>query len=118
MKTYSLRKDAGRLLAIAESLRWKLEDKQEELGTECDAEALLRNSMAVAEAGISRYAALAEAREKSPEAALFLEEAKLRCQLAIELLRRRVARSLGTLCRIMEDGDLTEVARLVIAVSS
>jgi hypothetical protein len=74
--------------------------------------------MAAAECGIDRYMALAAAREKSPEARLFLEEAKVRCDRSLELLRRRVARSIAHLCRILDDGDLTDVVRHVIAVSA
>jgi len=47
MKTYSLRKDAGRLLAIAESVAWKLEDKQEELNHAVAAAARSTNTAAL-----------------------------------------------------------------------
>ena len=118
MKTNPLHPGADLLLAIAESVAWVLADKQEELGIESDAEALLRSSMAAAETGINRYLTFAAAGEKSPEARMFLAEAKVRCDRSIALLRRRVTRSIAQLCRIMNDEDLTSVAQHVIAVSA
>jgi hypothetical protein len=118
MKTHSLPPDTGLLLNIAQSVVWKLEEKQEELGIDSDAEALLRTSIAAAEFGINRYLAFALAGKKSPEALMFLEEAKVRCDRSIEQLRRRVSRSIGLLCRILDAVDLSSVAERVIAVTA
>ena len=118
MKTFSLPPGTDTLLATAHSVVWALEDKQEELGIDSDEESLLRASMAAADFGINRYLTLAADGEKSPEARMFLEEAKVRCDRSIEQLRRRITRSLAQLCRIMDPEDLSSVAQHVIAVSA
>ena len=118
MKTYELPRGADLLLAIAESVAAVLEDKAEELGIESDAEALLRASLASAYHGMDRYLTLAMAGEKTPAAQKFVDEAKVRCKRSLELLRRRVARSIAHLCRIMDAEDLSSVAERVIAVSA
>ena len=118
MKTFSLPPGTHTLLSIAESVAWALENKHDELGIDCDEEALLRASMAAADYGIHRYLTLAADGEKSPEARMFLETAKVKCDRSIDQLRRRITRSLAQLCRIMDPEDLSSVARHVIAVGA
>ena len=118
MKTFSLPPGTDTLLSIADSVAWALEKKHEELGIDCDEAALLRASRAVADYGINRYHTLAADGEKSAEARMFLEAAKVKCDRSIEQLRRRITRSLAQLCRIMCPRDLMSVAQHVIAVSA
>ena len=118
MKLYSLPPDTDKLRAIADSLAWTLEDKYAELGIGCEVEALLRASMAAYEYGLDRYLTLLKAGEKSPEAQMFLAEAKIRCYRSIQKLRRRVTQSIDHLCRILDDDALTTVVRQLIAVSA
>src|SRR5712691_2170060 len=116
MKTYSLPPDADLLVATAESVAAVLEHKAEELGIGSDAQALLRASIASAYYGMDRYLTLALGREKSRDAQRFVDEAKAHCDRSIELLRRRITRSIGYLCRLMTAEDLSSVAERVIAV--
>ena len=113
---YSLPPDTDKLRAIADSLAWTLEDKYAELGIGCEVEALLRASMAAYEFGLDRYLTLLAAGDGSPEALMFLAEARVRCHRSIQKLRRRVAQSIAHLCRILDDDALTTVVRQLIAV--
>ena len=118
MKTFSVPPDTSLLLAIADSVTWALEDKHTELGIDCDDDVQLSACRAAAEHCINRYFALAAEGEKSPQARLFLNAARVRCDRSVEQLRRRITRALDHLCRIMTDEELCTVVRHVIAVGA
>ena len=117
-KTYRLPPGTDILLAVADSVAWALEKKRQQLGIDCDEEALLRVRIAAADFAMNRYLEFAASADKSPQAQMFLAEAKARCYCTLEMLRRRVTRSIAQLCRIMTDEDLEAVAQHVIAVGA
>lgn len=118
MKTKPLSEDADALLAMAQGVVTILSEKRDELGISTDVEALLRVGIAAATFAIDTYLAVLAGSQKSPLAMSLLTTAKTRCDRNIELLRRRLMRSITELCRLMDDEALMDVAEYVISVSA
>jgi hypothetical protein len=103
MKASALPKDADALITFAESIATALAERQEQLGIATEAEAPLRAAIAAATSACDAYVARLAHAEKSPEARIFLAEAKRRRDRSLEQLRRRVTRSIRRLSRLSEE---------------
>src|SRR5215831_8405261 len=116
MKRKPLLKDADALVALAESIAAVLSEKREVLGIGPDVETLLRASTSAATFAIDTYLAVLSGAPKSLEARRHLATAKSRCHRKIELLRRRVERSIAVLRRPIDDQGIVRVTNQVVSI--
>jgi hypothetical protein len=113
MKRKPLLKDADALVELAESIAAVLSERRDVLGIGPDVESLLRASTSAATFAIDTYLAVLSGAQKSMEARRHLATAKSRCHRKIELLRRRVERSIGVLRRHMNGHEIKVTTRVV-----
>ena len=103
MSPIPLLQEADELLSQAESVATVLAEKSEELGLDVQPETLLRAAITGARFAADAYLAMSAGPKRSTTAARLVGEAKARCKNKLDILRRRLTRSISRLNQLMDE---------------
>jgi hypothetical protein len=107
--------DSNELIDLAEQVADVLAGKLAGLGLSREPEASLRASIAAARYALLAYVAMLDGLKDSPVAQRFLGPARNRRDRSQEQLRCRLAAIITAICLLIENDELSDVARYVVA---